>query len=82
MDLRTTLSVDESFLEMLTDCKNRGANAEMILDINGLERAEGVIKEIHTDDPNPYIVLEDGTKIVEKTIAALNGLFRMEYAGC
>ena len=82
MDLRTTLSVNESFLEMLKDIKNRGAKAEMILDINGLERAEGVIKEIQADDPNPYIVLQDERKIVEKTIAALNGLFRPEYAGC
>ncbi|WP_056279755.1 hypothetical protein [Dyadobacter sp. Leaf189] len=82
MDLRTTLSVNESFMEMLTDIKNRGAKAEMILDINGLERAEGVIEEIHADDPNPYIVLRDGTKIVEKTIAALNGMFRPEYSGC
>lgn len=82
MDLRTTLSVNESFIEMLKDIKNRGAKAEMILDINGLERAEGVIKEVHANDPNPYIELQDGTKIVEKTIAALNGLFRPEYAGC
>jgi hypothetical protein len=83
MDLRTTLSVNESFMEMLTDCKNRGAKAEMILDINGLERAEGVIKEIYADDPNPYIELQDGRTIVEKTIiAALNGIFRPEYAGC
>lgn len=82
MDLRTTLSVNESFLKMLTDVKNRGAKAEMILDINGLERAEGIIKEIHADGPNPYIELQDGRKIVEKTIAALNGLFRPEYSGC
>ena len=32
MDVRTTLSVNESFMEMLADCKNRGAKAEMILD--------------------------------------------------
>ena len=82
MDLRTTLSVNETFMEMLTDYKNRGAKAEMILDINGLERAEGVIKEIHADDQNPYIELQDGRKIVEKTIAALNGIFRPEYSGC
>jgi hypothetical protein len=82
MDLRTTLSVNESFIEMLTDIKNRGAKAEMILDINGLERAEGVIKEIYPDGPNPYIELQDGRTIVEKTIAALNGLFRPEYSGC
>lgn len=82
MDVRTTLSVNESFMEMLTDIKNRGAKAELILDINGLERAQGLIQEIHADDPNPYIELTDGTKIVEKTIAALNGIFRPEYSGC
>lgn len=82
MDVRTTLSVNESFMEMLTDIKNRGAKAEMILDINGLERAQGLIQEIHADDPNPYIELTDGSKIVEKTIAALNGIFRPEYSGC
>jgi hypothetical protein len=51
MNLLTTLSVNETFLEMLMDCKKRGAKAEMILDIDGLERAEGVILHIYTDDP-------------------------------
>lgn len=82
MDLRKTLSVNESFMEMLVDCKNRGAKAEMILDINGLERAEGVIQQIYPDDPNPYLELQDGRKIVEKTVVALNGIFRPEYSGC
>lgn len=82
MDLRTTLSVNETFMEMLTDYKNRGAKAEMILDINGLERAEGVIQQIYPDEPKPYIELQDGKKIVEKTIVALNGIFRLEYSGC
>jgi hypothetical protein len=82
MNLRTTLSVNETFLEMLMDCKKRGAKAEMILDIDGLERAEGVILHIYTDAPNPYIELENGRTIVEKTIIALNGIFRLEYAGC
>lgn len=82
MDLRTTLSVDESFIEMLTECKSRGAKAEMILDINGLERAEGIIAEVYPNDPQPYIRLQDGRMIIEKTIIALNGLFRPEYAGC
>ena len=46
------------------------------------EECDAIIKEIHADDPNPYIELQDGRKIVEKTIAALNGLFRPEYSGC
>ncbi|PWJ54721.1 hypothetical protein CLV98_1165 [Dyadobacter jejuensis] len=72
----------ETFLEMLIDCKNRGAKAEMILDLNGLERAEGIIQEIHRDVPNPYIALNDGRIIEENTIIALNGVFRAAYAGC
>jgi hypothetical protein len=36
MDLRKTLSVDESFTEMLIDCKNRGAKAWTSTDWNGL----------------------------------------------
>ena len=82
MDLRTTLSVNESFMEMLIDCKNRGAMTEMILDINGLERAEGIIQQIYPDDPNPYLELQDGRTIVEKSIIAINGVFRPEYSGC
>lgn len=82
MDLRTTLSVNESFMEMLMDCKNRGAKVEMILDINGLERADGIIKQIYPDDSTPYLELQDGRVIVEKTIIALNGIFRPEYSGC
>ena len=82
MDLRTTLAVKESFIEMLVDYKNRGAKAEMILDINGLERAEGVIQHIYPEDSTPYLVLQDGRTIVEKTIIALNGVFRTEYSGC
>jgi len=54
----------------------------MILDINGLEHAEGIIAEIHTGDLQPYIKLQDGRVITEKTIIALNGLFRPEYSGC
>lgn len=82
MDLRTTLSVGESFLEILIDLKASGGKAEMILDINGLERAEGVIQQIYPEGSNPYIELQDGRTIAEKTIIALNGMFRLEYSGC
>ena len=69
-------------MEILMDCKNRGAKAEMILDINGFERAEGVIKQVYPDDSNPYLELQDERTIAEKTIIALNGVFRPEYSGC
>lgn len=82
MDLRTTLSVNESFLAMLVDCKKREAKAEMILDINGLIRVEGQIKEIYPDDSTPYLELQNGTQVTIKTIIALNGVFLPEFSEC
>ncbi|QRR00048.1 hypothetical protein [Dyadobacter sandarakinus] len=82
MDIRTTLAVNETFMEMLRDCRNRGVKGEMILDINGLVRAEGQIQEIYTDATNSYLTLQDGTKIEVKTIIAMNGIFLPEYAEC
>lgn len=82
MDLRTTLSANETFRNMLIDCKNQGVKAKMILDTNGLERAEGLIRELYFDDPNPYLELEDGSRIAENTIVALNGIFHPHFSGC
>ena len=82
MDLRTTLSANETFRNMLIDCKNQGMKAKMILDINGLERAEGIIQELYFEDPNPYLELQDGRIIAEKTIVALNGIFHPSFSGC
>jgi hypothetical protein len=82
MDLRTTLSINESFLAMLTDCKNRGAKAEMILDVEGLVRVEGLINELYPDASTPYLELQNGTKVLVNTIVALNGVFLPEFSEC
>lgn len=82
MDIRQTLSIDENFLGILLDCKQRNAKAEMILDINGLERAEGLIDEIHPQGQQPHLVFQDGTIILLKTIVAVNGVFLSAYSEC
>ncbi|WP_353718847.1 hypothetical protein [Dyadobacter sp. 676] len=82
MDIRNTLSVGEDFLPMLADCKERKVKAEMILDRNGLERAEGFVKNILNQSADPAIELEDGTVIQLKTIVAVNGLFLPSYSEC
>ena len=83
MDIRTTLSVNENFMEMLLDCKDREVKAEMILDsTNGLVRIEGFIREIYPNDQNPYLNLQSGIKVLVKTIIALNGVFSPEFSEC
>ncbi|ACT93458.1 hypothetical protein Dfer_2236 [Dyadobacter fermentans DSM 18053] len=82
MDIRETLSMNENFLKILTGCKERNAKAEMIIDQNGLERAEGLIREIYPQSDEPYLELEDGTVIVLKTLVAVNGVFLPSYSEC
>lgn len=82
MDIRTTLSVNETFLEILRNCKEQKIKAAMLLDSEGIARVEGLIKEIRLTSPNPYLELESGTKIVLKTIIAINGIFSPSYSEC
>lgn len=75
MNNRTTLSINETFLEILLNCKEQKTTAAMLLDVKGLIRAEGLIKAIYLDVPKPYLELESGIKIIIKTIRAVNGFF-------
>ncbi|MGN6292416.1 MAG: hypothetical protein ACTHMV_06680 [Chitinophagaceae bacterium] len=82
MDIRTTLSVNETFLEILKNCQEQKTKAAMLLDSEGIVRVEGLIKEICLTSPNPYLELESGTKVVLKTIIAINGIFSPSYSEC
>lgn len=75
MNTRTTLTINESFLEILINCKERKINAAMLLDVKGMIRAEGLISAIYLDVPKPYLELESGIKVIIKTIRAVNGFF-------
>ncbi len=54
----------------------------MLLDDNGLIRAEGFIKTLHTNEVKPYIEMVGGLKIVLNTITAVNGIFVASYSEC
>lgn len=81
MNIRTTPSINETFLGILIDCKERKINAAMLLDVKGMIRAEGLIKTIYLDVPKPYLELESGIKVIIKTIRAVNGAVIRQRAG-
>lgn len=47
MNIRTTPSINETFLEILINCKEQKINAAMLLDVKGMIRAEGLIRAIY-----------------------------------
>jgi short-subunit dehydrogenase involved in D-alanine esterification of teichoic acids len=82
MDCRVTLKKNESFLETLYNSLSSGSKVNLLFDDGGISRAEGFVKTIHTDIPDPYIELENEIKINVKTIIAVNGIFLPEYGEC
>jgi short-subunit dehydrogenase involved in D-alanine esterification of teichoic acids len=82
MDCRVTLRKNENFLETLYNSLSSGGKVNLLLDEGGINRAEGFIKSIHIDVPDPYTELENEIKINLKTIIAVNGIFLQEYGEC
>ncbi len=79
MNIRTTPTVNETFLEILINCKERKINAAMFLDAKGMIRAEGLIRAIYLDVPKPYLEFESGIKVIIKTIRSINGYSLLSY---
>ena len=75
MNTRTTSSINEIFLEIFINCKERKIKAAILLDPKGMIKAEGLIRAIYLDVPKPYLEFESGIKVVIKTIRAINGFF-------
>lgn len=82
MDSRATLKNNGTFIEILSACLKNKSKVAMLLDINGLVRAEGFVKSIITEVVQPYIEMEGGLKIVLSTITAVNGIFVASYREC
>jgi hypothetical protein len=82
MDNRVILSGNETFFSILRSCMLSNSKVAMLLDDNGLVRAEGFIKQIFPDSPQPYLEMQSGTKIVLQTITALNGIFVSSFCEC
>ena len=73
MNIRSTSAINETFLEILINYKDRKINAAMFLDAKGIIRAEGLIKAIYLDVPKPYLEFDSGIKVIINTIRAING---------
>jgi hypothetical protein len=82
MDSRLTLNVNETFLQIVESSFKKGEKVHLLLDENGIERAEGLIHAVHKDVSGISIELNDGKKIDLKNIVAINGVFRPEYGEC
>lgn len=82
MDSRATLKCNATFLDLLSNCMQKKAKVAMLLDNNGLIRAEGLIKTMEINATQPYIELQGGLKIALDTITAVNGIFVASYSEC
>lgn len=82
MDSRTTLKCNATFIDLLSNCMQTKTKVAMLLDNNGLIRAEGLIKTMEINATQPYIELQGGLKIALDTIRAVNGIFVASYSEC
>ncbi len=82
MDTRKTLNKDETFLELLQVLYHAREKVSMIIDENGMTRAEGFIKEINAAGEPPFVLLGNGKTISLKSIIAVNGTFLPDYSEC
>lgn len=82
MDCRITLRQNETFLDMLAQCRQAHEKVAMLLDAGGLSRAGGFIKNIHLEGPSPFLEMENGEKIEIANIIAVNGVFASGYSEC
>jgi hypothetical protein len=82
MDARQTIEINESFSEMLQSLYKSGNKVYLLVDDNGITRAEGFIKTFNTTTDKPSIELDNGIKVTIETIIAVNGVFRADYSEC
>lgn len=82
MDSRNTLKCNATFIDILSNCMQAKTKVAMLLDNNGLIRAEGLIKEMQINVAQPYIEIQGGLKIILDTITAVNGIFVASYSEC
>lgn len=82
MDCRDTLTQGDSFKAILHNCATTEQKIAMLLDENGLTRAEGFIQSMELDIVTPYIELTNGRKINCSSIVAINGIFLDDYSQC
>ena len=82
MDQRITLKKNEKFDALLQQIKSANESARLLYDDNGMERAEGMIKELNLQAEKPFILLDNNHKIIIENILGVNGMFKDDYTEC
>ena len=82
MDCRITLGNGENFLNALITANANNEIVNLIIDAEGLERIEGRVKSIINAGGRVIAIMEDGRKILQEQIVALNGIFHPDYGEC
>ncbi|OJU23205.1 MAG: hypothetical protein BGN92_09400 [Sphingobacteriales bacterium 41-5] len=82
MDQRLTLKKNEKFDAVLHEIQSSNDTARILYDAKGMERAEGLIKDLNLDDAEPFVVLDNGTTIFINSIIGVNGIFKDDYTEC
>jgi hypothetical protein len=84
MDQRQTFDNSAQLLDFVTAIADKEQRAFLLIDNEGLTRAEGIITSINEEDDieNTSIVLNDRDTVTLKAIIGINGLFRSDYSEC
>jgi hypothetical protein len=82
MDIRQTLVVHATFIQMLNQLKESHHTAALLFDDQGLTREEGLISQIVEDEKGTLVQLDNGRLIPLHSIVAVNGVFLSDYSEC
>jgi hypothetical protein len=84
MNQRQTFDNSAQLLDFVTAIADKEQRAFLLIDNEGLTRAEGIITSINEEDDieNTGIVLNDRDTVTLKEIIGINGLFRSDYSEC
>lgn len=82
MDTRITVSDRQSFFQILEQLHEDQKKVSLLYDNNGLTRYEGMISAVLSGSSQPYLLMQDGTKINIPGVIAVNGIFAPDYSEC
>jgi hypothetical protein len=84
MDQRQTFKDSDQLFSFITEIFQQQQHASLLIDKDGLERAEGKITSIdpNNDVDKTIILINDTTPVLIKEIIGINGLFRSDYSEC
>ena len=82
MDIRQTVIDHRTFVDMLEALQRSGEKASLLVDINGLERAQGTVTALDRSGDLGAVTLNNGQTIDIKSIVAINGTFLSDYSEC